>query len=159
MCVCVYTHTHTHTESSLNVFDSTYFIIFCMPGIVQSVFYLHVTMHRNIFLIIKPTRCTNFTNLFWHETLGQFLCSSSGAGPGWNCCSILVLLESCLQTCMTYTNAECTVNKLLMMDRGAVRNCRVSCQNKFVRLVYLVGFLIRNVHSVFFSFLCIIFGS
>jgi hypothetical protein len=27
----------------------------------------------------------------------------------------LVLLESCLQTCMTYTSAECTVNKLLMM--------------------------------------------
>jgi hypothetical protein len=29
---------------------------------------------------------------------------------------ILVLLESCLQTCMTYTIVECTVNKLLMMD-------------------------------------------
>jgi hypothetical protein len=31
--------------------------------------------------------------------------------------SILDLLESCLQT-----TAECTVNKLLMMDRGTVRN-------------------------------------
>jgi len=36
--------------------------------------------------------------------------------------SILVLLESCLQTCMTYTIAQCTVNKLLMIDRGTVRN-------------------------------------
>ena len=36
--------------------------------------------------------------------------------------SILVLLYSCLQTCMTYTIAECTVNKLLMMDRVTVRN-------------------------------------
>jgi hypothetical protein len=35
---------------------------------------------------------------------------------------ILILLESCLQTCMTYTIAECTVNKLLMMDRRTVRN-------------------------------------
>jgi len=35
--------------------------------------------------------------------------------------SILVLLESCLQTCMTHTIAECTVNKL-MMGRGTVRN-------------------------------------
>ena len=43
-------------------------------------------------------------------------------GPGWKCSSILVLLESSLQTCMTYTVAECTVNKLLMMDRGTVRN-------------------------------------
>ena len=24
--------------------------------------------------------------------------------------------------CLTYTTAECTVNKLLMMDRGTVRN-------------------------------------
>jgi len=35
---------------------------------------------------------------------------------------ILVLLESCLQTCMTYTIAECTVNELLMMDKRTVRN-------------------------------------
>jgi hypothetical protein len=27
----------------------------------------------------------------------------------------MLLLESCLQTCMTYTIAECTVNKLLMI--------------------------------------------
>ena len=40
------------------------------------------------------------------------------AGPG----SILVLLESCLQTCMIYTSAECTVNKLLMMGRGTAQN-------------------------------------
>jgi len=36
--------------------------------------------------------------------------------------SILVLLESCLQTCVTYTIAKCRVNKLLMMDKGTVRN-------------------------------------
>ena len=72
------------------------------------------------FFIIKPTRFTNFTNIFWHENL--HVSDSFRAGPGWNCSSILVLLESCLQTCMTYTIAECTVNKLLMMDRGTVRN-------------------------------------
>jgi len=32
------------------------------------------------------------------------------------------LLESRLQTCMTYTIAECTVNKLLMIGRGTARN-------------------------------------
>jgi len=26
------------------------------------------------------------------------------------------------KTCVTYTTAECTVNKLLMMDRGTLRN-------------------------------------
>jgi len=44
------------------------------------------------------------------------------AGPGWTCSSVLVLLESCLQTGLTYTTAECAVNKLLTMDRGTVRN-------------------------------------
>jgi hypothetical protein len=34
----------------------------------------------------------------------------------------MVLLESCLQTCMTYTSAESTVNKLLMMGSGTARN-------------------------------------
>jgi len=47
------------------------------------------------------------------------LCSS----PARNLSSsILVLLEICLQTCVTCIIAECTVNKLLMMDRGTVRN-------------------------------------
>jgi hypothetical protein len=33
------------------------------------------------------------------------------AGSGWNCSSILILLlESCQQTFMKYTIAECTVN-------------------------------------------------
>ena len=36
--------------------------------------------------------------------------------------TILVLLESCLQTCMAHIIAEYAVNKLLMMGRGTVRN-------------------------------------
>jgi len=34
----------------------------------------------------------------------------------------MFLLESCLQTCMTYTIVECTVNKLLMMGRRTLQN-------------------------------------
>jgi hypothetical protein len=30
---------------------------------------VHVTVHRDKFLIIKPIRCTNFSILFWNETL------------------------------------------------------------------------------------------
>jgi hypothetical protein len=99
------------------------------------------------FLIIKPTKCTNFSNLFleWHSTrFGQFLCPSSGvihcthnnvicytdcfrvAGPGWNCSSILVLLKSCLQTCMTYTIAECTVHISRWWTEELYETCRVS---------------------------------
>ena len=33
-------------------------------------FDVHVTVHRDKFLIIEPTRCTNFSKfLFWNETL------------------------------------------------------------------------------------------
>ena len=44
-------------------------------------FDVHVTVHRDKFLIIKPTRCTNFSNLFlkWNsKCFEQFLCPSSG---------------------------------------------------------------------------------
>jgi hypothetical protein len=64
------------------------------------------------FLTIKPTRCTNFSNLFWkwnYTCFGQFLCPSSGVihctlsnglchtdfvdsfrarGSGWNCTAV-----------------------------------------------------------------------
>ena len=66
--------------------------------------------------IIKRTRCTNFPNLLLHENLHV----SGRIRMGL--ISILVLLESCLQTCMTYTSADCTVNKLLMTGRGTARN-------------------------------------
>ena len=53
---------------------------------------------------------------------------------------ILILLESCLQTCMTYTIAERRVNKLLMMDRRTVRNTyRVSWQNKYMSYSFRAG--------------------
>jgi len=34
----------------------------------------------------------------------------------------MVLLESCPKTCKAYSIAECTLNELLMMDKGTVRN-------------------------------------
>jgi hypothetical protein len=71
---------------------------------------IHVTVHRDKFLIIKPTRGTNFSNLFWNKT------------PYVSDSTTLILLASCQQTCMTYTIAEKKKKKLLMMERGTVRN-------------------------------------
>jgi len=53
----------------------------------------------------------------------SFHCTHSNGttGLGRNCSSVLILLASCQQTCMTYTIAVCTV-KLLTMDEGTVRN-------------------------------------
>jgi hypothetical protein len=47
----------------------------------------HVTVHHDKFPYNKPTRCTNFSILFWKWNstyFGQFLCPSSG-WPSWSC--------------------------------------------------------------------------
>jgi hypothetical protein len=101
------------------------------------------------FLIIKLTRCTNFSNLFmeWNSSyFGQFLCSSlvifhcthsngkrhTGyanslrAGSGWNCSSILILFASCH-----------FISRINIIS--------FHCKNKFEKLVHVVGFIIRSL--------------
>jgi len=73
-------------------------------------------MFRTVLLLI----IRSFSLYTQHWYISYIFVDSFRAGPGWYCSSLLVLFESCLQTCMTYTIAECTVNKLLMMDRGTV---------------------------------------
>jgi hypothetical protein len=58
-----------------------------------------------------------------------------------------LLLESCLQTCMTYTIAVCTVNNSWWWTEELSETCRFSFQNKFEKLVLLVGFIIRIFHD------------
>jgi hypothetical protein len=72
------------------------------------------------FFIIKPTGCTNFTNLFWHETLHA---SDSSSVHHHGVHSL-------------YTQ-QWYIEELS-------EACRVSCQNKFVKLVHLVGFIIKE---------------
>jgi hypothetical protein len=98
------------------------------------------------FLIIKPTICTDFSNVYleWNSTcFGQFLCPSSKVfycthgngmsyrfadnlrvGLGWN---ILILLVSCQYTCMTYI-AVCTVKNFWWWTEELSETCRVSFQ-------------------------------
>jgi len=68
-------------------------------------------------LIIKPARCTNFSNLFLEVNFtcfGQLLCSSSGVfhcthSNGICNTGIADSLRAVSKTCMTYTIAVCTV--------------------------------------------------
>ena len=102
--------------------------ILVTENIVSASFYeidAHVTVHRNKFLIIKTTRCTNFSNLFWKETLRVSDSSSVHHQEFFTVHTALVyviqvcwqlvsrfspiLLSCCLKTCMTYTIAVCTV--------------------------------------------------
>jgi hypothetical protein len=112
------------------------------------------------FLVKKQKKCTNFSNLFWNETL--HISDSSSVHhqelftvhtatlyviqdcrqllgrirmetvPPWSCC--------CSKTvCVTYTIAECTVNNSWWWTEELSEICRVSFQNKFEKLVHLVG--------------------
>jgi len=77
-------------------------------------------------LIIKPTRCTNFSNLFleWNSTcFGQFLCPSSGVFHGTHSSGVCHTGFPTAQANL-YDIYHCCVysKKLLMMDRGIVRN-------------------------------------
>ena len=108
------------------------------------------------FFVIKPTRCTNFTNLFWHETLhvsdsstvyhqdfihctlsngiwfvdscraGSWSCSTAVYKPVWH-----ILLLS-----VQWINSWWWTDELS-------ETCRVSWQNKFVKLLYL-GFITKK---------------
>ena len=59
--------------------------------------------------------------------------------------AILILLASCQQTCMTYTISVFKVKTSWWWTEELSETCRVSFQNKFEKLVHLVGFIIRNL--------------
>jgi len=98
-------------------------------------FDVHVTVHRETFLIIKPTRCTNFWNLFWNETLhvSDSFSSIIRSFPQYTrqwCMSYRFAdslrtgsgFASCQQTCMTYTIAVCTVENSWWWKRNCPKH-------------------------------------
>jgi hypothetical protein len=81
----------------------------------------------------------------WH--MSYRFADSCQAGSGCNCNSILILLDSCLQTCMTYTIAVCIVENSWCWIEELAETYTVSFQNKFQKLVHLVGFIKKICHD------------
>jgi hypothetical protein len=128
---------------------------------------LHVTLLRK-FLIIKPTGCTDFSNLFleWNSTcFAQFLCPSSGV---FHCIHIIGICHTILQSaceqdqnvpswscsqavCKTVWHIPLLCVQWKTPDDGQ-RNCpkhvEFHSKNKFEKLVHLVGFIIRDYDYV-----------
>jgi len=64
--------------------------------------------------------------------------------------SILIPLASCQQTCMTNAIAVCAVKNSWWWTEEMSETCRFPFQNKFEKLVHLVGFIIKklvNMHG------------
>jgi hypothetical protein len=126
-----------------------------------------VTVHLNKFLYNK-TRCTNFTNLFWHEILHV---SDSSSVHHQELIHCTLSNGVCHTSCYTafeqhpagpaVPSRPCSkavykpvwhiplrsvqwINSWWWTDELS-GTCGVSWQNKFVKLVHLVGLLQRNV--------------
>ena len=101
-------------------------------------FDVHVIVHRDKFLIIKPTICTNFSNLLmkWNSTcFRQFLCPSLGA---FHCTHSNGIHRTSLRTASSRIRMD--LRSILILSETRT----VSFQNKIEKLVHLVGFIIRN---------------
>jgi len=70
--------------------------------------------------------------------------NSMRAGSGRN---VLILLASCLQTCMTYTIAVCGVKNSCWWTEELSEICSYIPKNKFKELVHLVGLLYERILS------------
>jgi hypothetical protein len=139
---------------------------------------VHVTMQRDKFCVIKPTRRTNFSVLFWNGTLHVSdsspvhhqdfftvhtvmvyviqVCGQLVSRIRMELSSILILLASCPQTGMTYTIAVCTVKYSWWWTGELSETCRVSFQNKIEKLVHLVGFITQKLIYKHMSTSCVI---
>jgi len=101
-------------------------------------FDVHVTVHSDKFPVIKPSRCTDFSNLFleWNSTcFGKFLCPLSGVCHCTHTATVchtglLTAARSCQQTCMTYTTAVCTVTNSWWWTEKLSKTCRISFQKQ-----------------------------
>jgi hypothetical protein len=111
---------------------------------------------RDNILIVKPTRCTDFLKFYFEMKLYMFRTVPlsiirsfslytqqwymsyrfvdsfwAAAGSGWN---ILILLDSCLQTCMTYTIAVCTVRNSWWWTEELSKTCSFISKIKFEKI-------------------------
>jgi len=96
--------------------------------------------------------------------MSYMFADSLWSGSEWNCCSILILLASCQQTFMTYTIAVCTVKNSWWWTEELSETCSISFQNKFEKLLLLVGFIIKkyitmhcHMNIKFISSICYLF--
>jgi hypothetical protein len=120
----------------------------------------------NLF-IMKPTRCTNFTNLFWYENLHVSGSSSAHHQEFIHCTICTGMCHASLKTAFeqdqggtAVPSRSCSKAVYIPVWHMPLLNvqwinscwwaeelpeiCRDSRQNKFGKLVHLVGFIIKG---------------
>jgi hypothetical protein len=102
----------------------------------------------------KPTRCTNFSNLFWNEiymfrTVPLSIIRSLALYTkqwyvSYRFAESLRAGSESQQNSMTYNIAVCTVKNFSWLTVELSETYRVSFQNKFEKLVHLIGLLLET---------------
>ena len=99
------------------------------------------------FFVIKPTRCTNFTNLFCHENLHVSDSSSVHHQEFVHCTHCVPSWSSSKAVYKPVWHIPLLsvqwINSWWWTDELS-ETCRFSCQIKFVNLVHLVGFIAKK---------------
>jgi len=95
-------------------------------------FDIHETAHRDTSLTIKPTRCTNFSNLFlqWNSTcFGQFLCHHQEFFTVYT--AMVYVIQVCWQP----------ASRIRMEQGNYPKHEEFHSKNKYQKLEHLVGFI------------------
>jgi hypothetical protein len=102
-------------------------------------------VHRVKFVIIKPTKCTNFLNLFleWNSTcFGQFLCPSSGVSTVDSNGTCQRCLLTAVRKPVWHTPLLCTVeSSWWRTEELPEKHVEFDSKDKFEILVHLVGLI------------------
>ena len=133
------------------------YILHCVQTWLNN-FDVHVTMHRDKFLIIKPTRCSNFSNLFFEGNstcFRQFLCSSSDV---FHCTHSSGICHTGFADCLLVGASKQSAKPVWHIpllcvqwktyddgQRNCLKHVEFPSKNKFEKLVHLVGFIIRKM--------------
>jgi hypothetical protein len=113
---------------------------------ITTTFDVHVTVHRDKFLIIKPTRFTNFSNFIFGMKLYMFrtvpvsiIRSFSLYTQQWSMSANLYDIYHCCVQWKTPDDGQ----------KKCPKHVKFHPKNKFEKLVHLVGFIIRNYYHIF----------
>jgi hypothetical protein len=136
----------------------------CVGGGVLRVWMMNIIQGTlSVFFVIKPTRCSNSTNLFCHEilhvsdsssvhhqelihcTLSSGLCHTAveqdqdgTAVPSWSCSTdVYKPVWHTPFLSVQWINSWWWTDELF-------ETCRTSWQHKFVKLMHLVGFITKK---------------
>ena len=113
-----------------------YVVLRLMDNIIDN-FYAPQVELVWMFIIIKPTRCTNFSNLFleWNSTcFGEFLCPSSGV---FHCTHRKHVWHMPL-LCVQWKPPDDG-------QRNCSKHVEIHFKNNYEKLVHPVGLIIRNI--------------